>query len=293
MNPLQHLNAALDYLEDHLEGPIDLEQVARRAHCSEYHFSRVFSFLAGIGLAEYVRRRRLTRAAFDLRDPQARVLDVALKYEYQSADAFARAFQAQHGVPPSRAREATLKAYGRLSFQLTVQGASQMNYRIVEKSAFHIVGIKKRVRLIFEGINPEIQAMWRSLEQPLMTQLKSLSDLEPGGIISACSNFSHRLEEQSQLDHWIGAATTQPCPVELECLEIDACSWAVFESVGPFPQTMQDIWARIYSEWFPTSGYQHAAAPELVWCEQRDISVSDFRCQIWIPVVNAAAGASS
>ncbi|MFN8610922.1 MAG: AraC family transcriptional regulator [Vulcanimicrobiota bacterium] len=284
MNQLEHLNAALEYLEANLDGPIDLDQVARRAHCSEYHFSRMFSFLAGVGLAEYIRRRRLTRAAFDLRDPQARVLDVAVKYEYQSADAFARAFQAQHGVPPSRAREATLKAYGRLSFQLSIQGAVEMNYRIVDKPSFKIVGLRKRVALIFEGINPEIQAMWRSLQEPLISQLKQLSDLEPGGIISASTNFSQRLEEQSQLDHWIGAATSQPCPEGLECLQVGPSSWAVFESVGPFPQTMQDVWARIYSEWFPTSGYQHNEGPELVWCEQRDISLPNFRCQIWVPV---------
>ncbi|MBS2038335.1 AraC family transcriptional regulator [bacterium] len=290
MNPLQHLNAALDYLEANLDGPIDLEQVARRANCSEYHFSRMFSFLAGIGLAEYIRRRRLTRAAFDLLDPGVRVLDVALKYEYQSADAFARAFQAQHGVTPSRAREATLKAYGRMSFQLTIQGASEMNYKIVQKPTFRIVGIKKRVNLIFEGINPEIQAMWQSLQEPLIGQLKELSNLEPAGMISACCNFSHRLEQQSQLDHWIGAATTGPCPPDLQCLEVEACSWAVFESVGPFPQTMQDIWARIYSEWFPASGYQHSSGPEMVWCEQRDITRADFRCQIWVPVSQLSQG---
>lgn len=285
MNQLEHLNAALEYLESHLDGPIDLVAVSRRAHCSEYHFNRMFSFLAGMGLAEYIRRRRLTRAAFDLREPGARVLEVALKYEYQSADAFARAFQAQHGVPPSRAREATLTAYGRLSFQLTIQGAVQMNYRIIEKPAFHIVGIKKRVPLIFEGVNPEIQEMWRGLQEPLTARLKALSDLEPGGIISASVNFSDRLEEQSQLDHWIGVATSQPCPAGLQCLEVIASQWAVFESVGPFPETMQNVWARIYSEWFPTSGYQHNHGPELVWCEKRDITLPNFRCQIWVPVL--------
>jgi AraC family transcriptional regulator len=285
MNQLEHLNAALEYLESHLDGPIDMVAMARQANCSEYHFSRMFSFLAGVGLAEYIRRRRLTRAAFDLREPGARVLDVALKYEYQSADAFARAFQAQHGVAPSRAREANLKAYARLSFQLSIQGASEMNYKIVDKPAFRIVGIKKRVPLIFEGVNPEIQAMWKGLGEPFISQLKELSNLEPGGIISASVNFSDRLEEQSQLDHWIGAATSLACPEGLQSLEVIASEWAVFESTGPFPETMQNIWARIYSEWFPTSGYQHNHGPELVWCEQRDISLPDFRCQIWVPVL--------
>lgn len=284
MNPLEQLNNALAYIEDNLDGSIDPQKLALTAGCSEYHFSRMFSFLAGVGLAEYIRRRRLSLAAFDLRDPNARVLDVALKYDYQSADSFARAFQALHGVPPSKAREAVLKAYPRLSFQLTVQGATEMNYKIVEKPAFHIVGIYKRVPLIYEGINPHIQEMWQSLDAPLIERLKQLSNLEPSGIISGSTNFSDSRAELSELDHWIGAATSLPCPTDLNKLEIEGGEWAVFEAVGPFPKTMQNIWARIYSEWFPTSGYQHRRGPELVWCEKRDITLTDFRCQIWIPV---------
>ncbi|MBN9417320.1 AraC family transcriptional regulator [bacterium SCN 62-11] len=284
MNSLEQLNAALAYIEENLDGEIDPQRLGAIACCSEYHFSRMFSFLAGVGLAEYIRRRRLTRAAFDLRDPEARVLDVALKYDYQSADSFARAFQALHGVPPSKAREATLKAYPRLSFQLSIQGASEMNYQIVEKPAFHIVGIYKRVPLIYEGINPHIQQMWQSLDEDLIGRLKTLSDLEPSGIISGSTNFSDSRAELSELDHWIGAATTQPCPDDLQALQIEAGDWAVFETVGPFPKTMQDVWARIYSEWFPASGYEHRRGPELVWCEKRDITLPDFRCQIWVPV---------
>lgn len=284
MNSLEQLNAALAYIEDNLAGTIDPQQLALTAHCSEYHFSRMFSFLAGVGLAEYIRRRRLSLAAFDLREPNARVLDVAIKYDYQSADSFARAFQALHGVPPSKAREATLKAYPRLSFQLTIQGASEMNYKIIPKPTFHIVGFYKRVPLIYEGINPHIQQMWQSLDETLIGRLKELSDLEPSGIISGSTNFSDSRAEFSEIDHWIGAATSQPCPDDLQQLEIEEGDWAVFESVGPFPQTMQDIWARIYSEWFPTSGYEHRRGPELVWCEKRDITLPDFRCQIWIPV---------
>lgn len=284
MNPLEQLNAALAYIEDNLAGTIDPRQLAHIAHCSEFHFSRMFSFLAGVGLAEYIRRRRLSLAAFDLRDANARVLDVALKYDYQSADSFARAFQALHGVPPSRAREATLKAFPRLSFQLTVQGASEMNYQMISKPNFHIVGFSKRVPLIYEGINPHIQEMWQSLDETMIGRLKELSNLEPSGLISGSTNFSDSRCENSELDHWIGAATSHPCPEDLQQLEVEEGEWAVFESVGPFPQTMQDIWARIYSEWFPTSGYEHRRGPEMVWCEKRDISLPDFRCQIWIPV---------
>ena len=289
MNPMEQLNTDLTYIEENLDGHIDLQRLARLAHCSEYHFSRMFSFLAGVGVAEYIRRRRLSLAAFDLRDPNARVLDVALKYNYQSADSFARAFQALHGVPPSKAREATLKAYPRLSFQLTVRGAIEMNYKIVTKPAFQIVGICQRVPLIYHGINPHIQKMWQSLDESMIARLKALSDLEPSGLIGGSTNFSDSRAELSELDHWIGVATSQPCPDDLDKLEVEPGEWAVFESIGPFPQTMQDIWGRIYSEWFPTSDYQQRRGPEMVWCEKRDISLPDFRCQIWIPVSRLSA----
>src|SRR5690606_32308608 len=120
---------------------IDFKEVARQAQCSEYHFSRMFSFLSGVTLSEYIRRRRLTLAAFELQTGEMKIIDAAVKYGYKSADAFARAFQTLHGISPSAAksRGSSLTAYPRMTFQLTIQGGSAMNYRIVEKEPFRIV----------------------------------------------------------------------------------------------------------------------------------------------------------
>ncbi len=140
---------------------MDLREAARIACCSEYHFSRMFSFLAGITLSEYIRRRRLTLAAFELQNDNVRILDVAVKYGYGSADAFSRAFQGLHGFPPSSVKSQTgsIKAYPRMTFQLTVQGGSCMNYRIEKKRSFRIVGIMRRVPIQFHGVNSEIESM--------------------------------------------------------------------------------------------------------------------------------------
>lgn len=153
MNLLENMNHALAYLEEHLTGEIDYREAAKRALCSEYHFKRMFSFLAGLPLSEYVRRRRLTLAAFDLQSSQLKIIDIALNYGYSSPDAFTKAFQQFHGVLPSEARTAgpSLKSFPRMTFQLIIRGGNEMNYRIEEKEAFHIVGIKKRVPIIFEG----------------------------------------------------------------------------------------------------------------------------------------------
>lgn len=286
MSSLETMNRALAYIEDALDDEIDFRQVERLALCSEYHFRRMFAFLAGISLSEYIRRRRLTLAAFDLIHSDERVIDVALKYGYGSPDSFARAFAALHGVTPTEARAAgpPLKAFPRMTFQITVKGVSEMNYRIVEKEGFAIVGLMKRVPLIYEGVNPHIAAMVSELNEELIATLKALSNVEPQGVISASTNFTEGRLDGGELDHYIGVATTRDGPEGLARLAVAPSTWAVFESVGPHPQTLQNIWGRIYSEWFPSSGYESVPGPELLWNEGREFESPTFRSEIWIPV---------
>ncbi|QJD83033.1 AraC family transcriptional regulator [Cohnella herbarum] len=287
MNLLEKMNGAISYIEDNLANEIDYKEVSRRSLCSEYHFKRMFSFLAGVTLSEYIRRRRLTLAAFELNNSNAKIIDVAVKYGYDSPDSFARAFQSMHGVTPSDARRTgrSLKSFPRMSFQLSIRGGIEMNYRIVEKEAFRIAGMMKRVPVVFNGVNPEIAEMAKSLDAETIQILKRLSNVEPLGIVSASTNFSEgRMEEQGELDHYIGVATTMECPAHLALLEVPATTWAVFEAVGPFPDTLQDVWGRIYSEWFPSSNYQLSEGPELLWNEHPDTTSPNYRSEIWIPV---------
>lgn len=247
----------------------------------------MFSFLAGISLSEYIRRRRLTLAAFELKDSHAKVIDIAIKYGYNSPDSFTRAFQNLHGVNPSKARlnGHSLKAYPKMTFQLSIKGGSEMNYRIEEKEAFRIVGITKRVPIIFKGIHPEIAAMWESLDEEAISELKAISNVAPLGLISASTNFSEgRAEEKGELDHYIGAATTKQCPNHLSQLEVPASTWAVFEAIGSFPDTLQEVWGRIYSEWFPSSNYEQIEGPEILWNEHKDVTSPSFKSEIWIPI---------
>jgi AraC family transcriptional regulator len=288
MDWLANLNRALHYIEENLDEDIDLKEAARLACCSDYHFSRMFSFLAGITLSEYIRRRRLTLAAFELQAGDLRILDVAVKYGYSSADAFSRAFQGLHGISPSSVKSQTpsLKAYPRMTFRLTIQGGSAMNYRIVEKEPFSIVGFMKRVPIQFNGVSTEIASMWKSLTSDDIDQLKELSNVDPLGLISASTNFSEgRIEEKGELDHYIGVATTKESPEYLTKLEVPAATWAVFEAVGPFPDTLQNVWGRIYSEWFPSASYELAMGPEILWNESKDVSSPTFKSEVWIPVM--------
>ena len=288
MDSLKKMNDALNYIEESLDGEIDFKEVARLAFCSEYHFQRMFSFLAGVSLSEYIRRRRLTVAAFELNNSNIRVIDLAVKYGYTSPDSFTRAFQILHGITPSEARcnGKSLKAYPLMTFQLSIRGGNEMNYRIEEKEAFIVIGIKKRVPIIFNGVNPEIAAMWKSLTVETINKLKKISNIEPMGLISASVNFSEaRMEEKGELDHYIGVATTKECPDNLSQLEVSPSTWAVFEAVGPFPDTLQNVWGRIYSEWFPSSNYEQTKGPEILWNENKDVTSPTFKSEIWIPII--------
>ena len=285
---LKNMNDAMKYIEENLTNEIDFKVVARFAHCSEYHFKRMFSFLAGITLSEYIRRRRLSLAAFELINSNSKVIDVAIKYGYNSPDSFTRAFQQLHGVTPSEARNngQQLKAYPLMTFQLSIRGGNEMNYRIEQKEAFNIVGIMKRVPIIFEGENPEITAMWKSLTMEKIEQLKNLSNVEPIGMIQASTNFSEgRMEEKGELDQYIGVATTLECPENYTKLEVPVLTWAIFESTGPFPSTLQETWGKIYSEWLPSSHYQVTEGPEILSIKSKDLTSPSVICEIWIPIL--------
>jgi AraC family transcriptional regulator len=287
MDTLRSMNNAMAYIEEHLTEDIDYRKISKIAYCSEYHFKRMFSFLSGVSLSEYIRRRKLTLAAFDLKDRDLRIIDVAMKYGYSSADSFSRAFHSMHGILPSEARSNNiqLKAYPRMTFQLSIKGGCEMNYRIVEKESFKLVGFKKRVPIIFEGVNPEIAKMAELLSSEAIKQLKAISDVEPTGIISASTNFSEgRMEEKGELDHYIGVATSSNETLDFDVLSIEPGTWAVFESIGPFPETLQNVWGRIYSEWFPSSGYEVTLGPEILWNESPDTDNPNYRSEIWIPV---------
>lgn len=287
MDSISSLNKALVYIENHLTEDIDYAEIGKIAYCSEYHFKRMFSFLSGISLSEYIRRRRLSLAAFEIKSKKSRIIDIAVKYGYISADSFSRAFQSMHGILPSEARNANsmLKAYPQMTFQLKINGGCEMNYRIVEKESFKIAGFKKRVPIVFTGVNPEIKKMYSLLTPAIIEQLKSLSDIEPKGIISASTNFSEeRMEESGELDHYVGVATSNKKESGFDELNVEAGTWAVFESIGPFPETLQNVWGRIYSEWFPGSGYEAVEGPEILWNENKDTENPNYRSEIWIQV---------
>ncbi len=281
MDNLENMKKAIDYIEENLAGEIEYPKIAQIALCSQYHFKRMFVFLIGIPLSEYIRRRRLTLAALDLQNTDDKVIDIAVKYGYSSADAFSRAFQGMHAVTPSQARkkDVRLKVQPRVSFTLSLKGVIEMNYRIVEKKAFSIVGIKERFSYV-EDLGASVGKMWNSVSEKLMGKLLPLANAEPGGLVGAYSE----MYEDNTTDYYIGVITTEDCPADFVKLDIAAQTWAVFEIEGALPTAMSEIWGRIFSELFPTTDYQHTPSPEIEWYSQGDMSSSTYKSEIWIPI---------
>ncbi|MEU5782016.1 AraC family transcriptional regulator [Micromonospora lupini] len=287
---LERLNEAMAHIERHLDEQIEVADLARIALTSEYHFRRLFSALAGMPLSEYIRRRRLTVAGADVLAGERTLLDVAVRHGYGSAEAFARAFHAVHGVGPGEARRtgAALRAQPRMSFRLTVEGSGSMEYRIVTKDAFALVGRRARVPLVHEGMNPAIVAFIRSIDRETTARIEALSDQEPAGIVNVSDNLADDRAEGSELDYWHGAVTGVTPPEDLDALPVAAGTWAVFTTSGAFPQAVQYLWRDVFTQWFPSNPYRSRPGPEISRVRvSTDGTTAD--AELWIPVERIAA----
>ncbi|MFE9859413.1 GyrI-like domain-containing protein [Streptomyces sp. NPDC005780] len=287
---LERLNEAMEYIEHRLDGHIDVAEAARIATTSEYHLRRMFSALAGMPLSEYIRRRRLTVAGAEVLAGERTLLDVAVRYGYASGEAFARAFRTVHGVGPGEARRtgAALRSQPRMSFRLVVEGTSSMRYRIVEKEDFRVVGRKARVPLVHEGVNPAIATFIRSLGKETVARIKDLSDQDPEGIVQVSDDLADSRAEGTELDYYHGVVSSAPVPEDMDALPVAAGTWAVFDSSGAFPQTLQYLWRDVFTEWFPANPYRSRPGPEILRVHvSPDGAQAD--AQLWIPVERTAA----
>lgn len=182
MSWLENFSKAIEYIETHLDKEISYEDMAKITGCSTFYFQRIFSYIVGISLSEYIRRRRMTQAGFDLQRTDMRVLDVALKYGYSSPTSFNRAFQAVHGITPICAKEmgSTLNTYPAIKFSINVVGGNAMSYRIEKKKAFRIVGVRTSLSEDIEKNQKNVPLFWdRVLQNSQFNNVVELNNNEP------------------------------------------------------------------------------------------------------------------
>jgi len=283
---LKGLNHVIDYIEDHLTDDISPEIISEYAGVSDYHFRKIFFYISGLTLNEYIKNRKLSEANKDLLNGE-RVTDVAFKYGYQSMDGFTRAFRKWSGLLPSEAvKKGIIKSFPKLSFIITVKGGINMEFRIVDKPAFNLVGVSKRVPMQFEGINQEIVKLAERITVEQKEEMHSLQNMEPYEIVNASYDAdADFLREEGELTHLIGILTTENNVSNLlEKVHVEACTWAVFPNEGLFPSTLQNTMARIYSEWLPSSDYEVINAPSFSFTKM-DKNKKDYAySEVWIPV---------
>lgn len=282
MEWISRLNEAVAYIEENLDKKINYDRVAQIACCSPYHFQRMFSYIADVPLSEYIRRRRITLAAFDLQGGNEKIIDIALKYGYDSPTSFNRAFKNVHGVSPTEARKkgVCLKAYPRISFKITIKGDAEMNYKIITKEAFRIVGVKEHFDMCIEECFVKVPLFWsKTVQSGIVPTICSLIDKEPYGLlgVSACMNGR-------DFDYYIAVATDREMPDKMVEYTVPECTWAVFECIGAMPTAIQELQKRIVTEWLPTSGYEYANAPDIEVYFEGDQQADDYKCEVWLPI---------
>ncbi|MGD6816427.1 AraC family transcriptional regulator [Metabacillus sp. 84] len=285
MEALIHMNKSLDYIERHLDDEITMEKAAAIACMSKFHFQRMFLMVTGVTPGDYVRKRRLTIAAQELANSNVKIIDVALKYGYETPESFSKAFKKAHGMSPSEVRKAecVLKAYPRISFQIQLKGAKAMNYRFIEKEAFPVVGKAIKLSTAKSAQQGEISKFWQEANQTngLNEQLEPLTGSM--GFLGICMDFN---QEQETMSYMIAAEKPEGFRNSgLEERIIPPRKWTVFESNGPMPHAIQEVWGRIFGEWFPSTGYELAEGPELEVYPAGDPYSDDYRCEVWIPII--------
>lgn len=280
MEWIERLNRAINYIEEHITEEIDYGEAAKIACCSTYHFQRMFAYMANIPLSEYIRRRRMSLAAVDIQSGGEKIIDVALKYGYDSPTAFNRAFQNIHGIAPSLVKKGgiSVKSFPPVSFKITIKGVEEMNYRIEKKEAFRIIGVSqplyKEVEKNFE-IVPE---MWQmAAADGTIARLASMMDSQPMGVlgVSQCN-------DSEEWKYFIAVSSTKDTDGTLEEYVVPAFTWAIFYGEGICPQAIQDLEQRIVTEWLPTSGYEYDNGPDVELYLTSD--PQNARFEVWIPV---------
>lgn len=284
MEWLKKIGAAIDYIENNLDKEISYDEAARIACCSTYYFQRIFSYVSGISLSEYIRRRRMTQAAFELQRTDSKVIDVALKYGYSSPTSFNRAFQSVHGITPLSAKNigCTLCAYPSIQFSVKVLGGSAMSYHIEKKKSFRIVGIRTPLVEDAEENMHNVPVFWeQAIRENSISEIFELSNGNPEGILGVSI-----YNTPQDIHYYIATASDKPAPQGMVEYVIPEAMWVVFENDGLFKEDVQSVFRRFLTEFLPFSGYEYAELPDVeVYTICQGLPIKGHS-EVWIAIKN-------
>lgn len=287
MDWLKGMNEVVKYIEENLTNSIDYTVLAKKVCCSPYEFSRIFSFMTGISVSEYIRRRKLSQVVFDIKNSDEKIIDIALKYGYESQTAFSRAFKEIHGQSPTSARKkgVNFKTYPKITFSLSIRGVNEMNFRIETKHSFKIVGLKGLSSGYPEN-GDTLDPLWRQFMDNYDFKLAGLYR-EPFWQVGAYWNED--IDDNTPCI--IGAERNEKAEfTNMDIETIPATTWAVFSITGLNDKVNKEVidetYARIYIEWMPSSNYKrNEVIQHLEVYDPGDASSEDYIWEIWIPVI--------
>jgi AraC family transcriptional regulator len=281
VNWVETLNNALDYIEDNLIENISCSDIAKHVYMSNSHFQRGFYYLTGMTIGEYIRNRRLTQAGHELTIENAKLIDIAMKYGYESSDSFSKAFSRFHGISPSQVKHngVILKSFNRLTVKIIMEGGSIMDYRIEKKDAFSVIIKAKFIDesdVAGDNNSVEIPAFWGEYFNNGFADIVTPDigmcgkvDSEKKGFYYGIGTFSENVVEK---------------PDGFEKWDITANTWAVFKCIGAMPDSIQEMWKRIFSEWLPQAKYEMIPSYDFELYTDGDTDSPDYVSEIWIPV---------
>ena len=283
MDFVQSLQRAIDYMEEHILEPITYEDVAKHVFMSSYHFHRTFSLLTGITANEYMRNRRLSMAGQELSVSDSKVIDIALKYGYDSPESFTKAFVRFHGITPNAARRAgmKLKSFNRLIIKIKLEGGTVMDYRIEKREGFKLLAKVQKFRneTISEEGNNEIPEFWdECIKDGIFHVLKEGTG--SSDVYGACAPAS---KESKYFDYGIGAIYSGGnVPEGFTIWEVKPTLWAVFKCMGETGECIGDTWTKIFSDFLPGSEYIMLDDTDFEFYPEN--SEKGCFCEVWIPV---------
>lgn len=280
MNIIKSFNNTIDYLETVLDDEIDEKKVTQLSGYSYSMFSRLFSILTETTLSEYLRSRRLTEAAVILRNTDEKIIDVALKFGYESSDSFGTAFKNFHGFTPSEVRNGKpFKLVSRVQLALSVRGGRSMNITIQKKQAFTVAGVNE------QSINSSLcPSVWNKLYKKYSHD--ELASLGSGQSMGVC----HDVENTSTINYMAGYIVNDVDKAKsmgLDVLEVEEAEYAVVELVGSVPECIHNGWKYAMEVFFPEHGYIHSGKPDFEYYYEGDMHSNDYKMELWIPITKA------
>ena len=297
MEWLTSIRTAIDYIDEHLEENISAQDVADRVNISPFFLQRGFSLMTGYGIGEYIRNRRLYQAAVDLKETEWKVIDIALRYCYETPESFTKAFSRFHGVTPSQVRDgAAIKVFLPLTIKLSVQGGSQMDYKIAPMFPFKVIGFQK----VFdnETAYAEIPKYWDEICEKYANSVYAgnapANPYEQALVDNCIGEYGVCIDDigGGKFRYLIaGKYTGGAVPEGMVVYEFPRNEWAVFDCIGPNPQTLQSVNTRIFSEWLPGNpDYELSGNATVEWydCINGEMTDPDYHSAIWVPIKKKA-----